>query len=344
MKKRRDILEQKYNEYNSRYAGKSKEEMEQTIKNLSDQITEKNNLLKKTKNKEEKERIQTIINKIEKEKVNMSGYNKNKDKIEKIRNYKSRLNEKLVPLKQEKADLEKSLNSFIESEKYDLQYIDGILNDNEKSKNLTNEQYNNLVIEKQEIDAEKQKIQNKIDQVQKRIESISMATSKCDMAWRSLFTDKNWDEINLRAIKDKKYIRNKAKTNNINDIDNKKTVNKEEIENSPKQIKVNENTIEQENSEEKSLTRINEFEQKHPILFKIINKIKQVGSSIKEFFSNDSLEEEKKEVVENSSKEDRDAFIEELRRHIENDKSDKEKEYIEKHKQKVKKQEQQERD
>ena len=70
-----------------------------------------------------------------------------------------------------------------------------------------------------------------------------------------------------------------------------------------------------------------------------------------EFFKDASYDNEehnsnaqdKKEVKQENNGE-RDAFIEELRRHVENDKSDKEAAYIEKHKAKVKTQEEAERD
>lgn len=326
MGKRKDKIEQKYGEYTMKFAGKSKEEMEASIDNLIKQIEEKNNVLKKTKDKDEREKLESIIKKMEQEKNNMSGYSKNKEKIEKIRAYKAKLSEKIEPLKQEKSNLEKQLKIHTEANKDALDYINKTLKDTKTTENMSNEAYNNLLVEKENIEKEREEIQKKIDNVQKKIDALARGASKCDLAWRSLFNDKSWDEIQVRAM-NTKYTRKVKETRKQDSNDNVK------------------------NDEEKGIIKASKFAEKHPRLSKFFNMCKKGLNKLGEFFKDASYDNEehnsnaqdKKEVKQENNGE-RDAFIEELRRHVENDKSDKEAAYIEKHKAKVKTQEEAERD
>ena len=80
MGNRKDKIETKYAEYKLKFAGKTDEEMQNSIKNLELQIEEKTANLKKEDKMEEKEKLEAIIAKMKQERDNMSGYNKNKDK------------------------------------------------------------------------------------------------------------------------------------------------------------------------------------------------------------------------------------------------------------------------
>lgn len=356
MGKRKDKIEQKYGEYKMKFANKSKEEMEASIENLTKQIEEKNNVLKKTKDKEEREKLESIIKKMEQEKSNMSGYNNNKEKIEKIRKYKAQLNEKIQPLKEEKANLEEQLKIHTQANKDALEYINKTLKDTKTTEKMSNEAYNNLLVEKENIEKEREEIQKKIDKVQKKIDVLSRGVSKCDLAWRSLFNDKSWDEIQARATK-MNYTKkvNEVKNEIKNEVKNEeKSENKikkmHRLEDNEFEIEEMEETEEIDTSkkevEEKAITKTSDFAKKHPILSKIFNLFKKGASKIGKVFERKDLDEEEiiemKEKLENTT--ERDTFIEELRRHVENDKADKEAAYIEKHKPKVKTQEEAERD
>lgn len=343
MKKRNDKIEKKYAEYNMKFARKSKEEMEASIKNLENQIEEKNRLLKETKDEGEREKIESVIKKMEQEKNNMSGYNKNKEKIEKIREYKTKLNAKIERLKQENAGLEKELKEHTEKNKDVLEYINKTLKDAKITEKMTNEEYNNLLEEKENIEKEKQEIQKKIDNVEKKIEALSRGVSKCDLAWRSLFNDKSWDEIHVRAV-NARYTRKvkepiQTKGNSIEKNDKIKT------EPMSKATTSRGESNEYNKEESKELTTVSKFAEKHPRLAKFFNSTRNIGRKILKFFRNESMGKNIKENVVKSEeekqmqpeiKEGRDAFIEELRRHVENDKGDKEAAYIEIHKAKSK--------
>lgn len=317
MKKRKDKIEQKYGAYKIKFAGKSKEEMEESIDNLTEQIEEKNNLLRKTRSKEERENLETIIKKMEQEKSNLEGYSKNKEKIEKIREYKAKLNERMEPLKQQKNVLKAQLEDHKKNNKERLENINKILKDPKVTEKMDNMQYNNLMLQKEKIEKERQEIENKIKDIQKRIDTLTRGTSKCDLAWRSLFNNKSWDEIHLRAMNDKRFTRKTA--------DEKTVENKEE----------NQNNKERENeSEGQEMAKVSEFETKHPRLAKLFNKVKNRFKKVSNLIKRNSPDDK---VNEEETKNKRDAFIEQLQGMVEKDgKVAKEKAYIEKHKPKVK--------
>lgn len=340
MKKRKDKIEAKYAEYKVKFAGKSNEEMENSISHLESEIEDKTASLKKIKDKDEKAKLEAIISKMQQERDNMAGYNKNKDKIEKIRSYKDKLNEKIQPLKEKKAEIEKELEDNKKSTEERLQEINQTLKDPKKTENLDQNQYNDLLIEKEKIENEREAINKRIAEVQKRIEALETSVSKCNLAWRSLFNDKTWDEIQVRAMNNKKYTKKQSKENNK---ENKKTdkekADKEEsididIDIGDEEVKNN------KGKEETSLTQKDDFAERHPILAKIRDWFKGVKTSISRKLSYADYKKIGKdsEEVEETTKESkgRDAFIEELRRHVENDKADKELAYIEKHKAKTK--------
>lgn len=349
MGKRKDKIEQKYGEYTMKFAGKSKEEMEASIDNLTKQIEEKNNVLKKTKDKDEREKLESIIKKMEQEKNNMSGYSKNKEKIEKIRAYKAKLSEKIEPLKQEKSNLEKQLKIHTEANKDALDYINKTLKDTKTTENMSNEAYNNLLVEKENIEKEREEIQKKIDNVQKKIDALARGTSKCDLAWRSLFNDKSWDEIQVRAM-NTKYTR-KVKETKQNESKNEESKTETKTTYTSKETRKQDNNDNVKNDEEKGIIKASKFAEKHPRLSKFFNWCKKGLNKVGEFFKDESFDSEEHNSNAQDNKEkkqenngERDAFIEELRRHVENDKSDKEAAYIEKHKAKVKTPEEAERD
>lgn len=145
-------------------------------------------------------------------------------------------------------------------------------------------------------------------------------------------------------MNNKKYTKKQSKENNK---ENKKTdkekADKEEsidididtdIDIGDEEVKNN------KGKEETSLTQKDDFAERHPILAKIRDWFKGVKTSISRKLSYADYKKIGKdsEEVEETTKESkgRDAFIEELRRHVENDKADKELAYIEKHKAKTK--------
>lgn len=382
IKPRKDILEEKYNEYNSKYGNASKEEMQEKLDNLEKELEGKKAALENCDNEEKREKIQASIAKAEQEKNNVSGYIKNRQKIDKIRNYKQQLNGKLEVFKSRKQELEDTISNKQKDIKVyhthlktkDEEYKEVVknLNDPKYTENLDQNQYNELCLKKEKLEKDKQdmlkglaKVEEEIrnskaelKEAEHKIETLLRGISKCNLAWKSLFTDKTWDEIHARAL-DGRYIR--VTTNG----------KKQEKDKDKDQDK------DQDNGEDNSLAEYKlSFMQK---LRKIKNTFIKIGHKIVNFIWQDeeydenfgewldedlkgptkpvkkekqektAKKEEKVEKVEEEKSTDmsRDAFIEALREIVENDKSVKEQAYIEKHKAKAKtnvKEEQKERE
>lgn len=205
-----------------------------------------------------------------------------------------------------------------------LEYIDKNLNDTKATEKMTNEQYNNLLEEKEKISNERKDIQNKIDKVQKKIDALSRASSKCNLAWKSLFNDKSWDEIHVRAMNGR-YTKKEMET----------TKQKEEANQEKENI--------QATTGETRIAKTSKFRNRFPRISKMFDFAKTGVKKVSELFKSKQIEENQNDTKQEAEKNhQRDAFIEELRRHVENDKSDKELEYIEKHKKRSKENEQEE--
>ena len=323
MGNRKDKIETKYAEYKLKFAGKTDEEMQNSIKNLELQIEEKTANLKKEDKMEEKEKLEAIIAKMKQERDNMSGYNKNKDKIEKIRKYKGKLNEKLENLKEKQTEIVQELKANKEASEKRLEEINKVLGNSKETEKMDQNEYNDLLVEKEKIENETKEIKARLKEIKKKIEVLRSSVSKCDLAWRSLFNDKTWDEIQVRALNNKKYIK------------------KEKNEISISKGKGRTKPIEIESTEQNpgKLIENDEFAKKHPILAKIRDLFRKAKEKIVNPYSDykkydkESKETKKAGEVEKTNEtKERDAFIEELRRHVENDKADKEMAYIEKHK------------
>ena len=198
-----------------------------------------------------------------------------------------------------------------------------------KPEELDNFEYNDLLIEKETIDTNIKNKEKQLKEIQKSLVGTDQALSKCDLAWENLFMGNSWDDINIKAVK-MKYTGKK-----LSERKEEKNSEEKELRETTKPIETTE------------IVEVSKFAQKYPRLSKFFNWCKKGLNKVGEFLKNEPLDsgennsntqEKKEEKVE------RDAFIEELRRHVENDKADKEAAYIEKHKAKVKTQEEAERD
>ena len=280
--------------------------------------------MKNEDKKEEKEKLEAIIAKMKQERDNMSGYNKNKDKIEKIRKYKSKLNEKIEPLKEKQSQIEQELKDNKEATEERLKEINTILGNSKETEKMDQNEYNDLLVEKEKIENDRKEIKARLDETKKKIEVLRSSVSKCDLAWRSLFNDKTWDEIQVRALNNKKYVKKEKQ-----DKDKEKDKDKDKGKEDPTKTKPG------------KLIESDEFAKKHPILAKIKDWFNSLKEKIDNHFSYADYKKYEKgpketgkasDVEKPNEMKERDAFIEELRRHVENDKADKEKAYIEKHK------------
>ncbi len=325
MSKKETKLEKKYNTYSKL----PEEELMTKASDTDKKIEEIKELLPKIKGEEKRKELETELTVLEKEKRTMDGFSKNKGKIEKIKSYQGRIQEKVEKLKEEKAILEKSIKEYEKNAKE----IKGRYE--KDSASITNEEYENYIANNSNLEEMKKRVLEVKEEIQRKL----VAISKCDLVWKSLFQDKSWNEIYVRAesrnftsstrtyskIKETAHAVEKTVLNS----EKGKTSEKSKVEPLPPVI-------------------VSEFEQKHPRIagalkflrhpIVTINSWFKVGEE-KEMPAEEKAEPTKTEekIEPKQEKNQRDAFIEGLRRMVEKE------EYVPQSKQHNKSKEKEER-
>ncbi len=349
-------LEGIYQELNSKYKNNGQidqESLKKDVETLNKQIQGMKASAAKTVDLEKKEKMLKEIRKVEARKENMEGYAKYDSQIVKIKDYRDKLNGKMAAiagakqmnestLKTLKESTIKSLAKQLNAESQKLTKLNKE-NDPAETVNLTNAEYDAL---QEEIKKTKEKIaelKKKMDATKKRIvdieagnkkadekiEELKGKVGKCDLAWKTLFTNKGWDEIHVRVYNDKKKLASNTKNASQKQLNQPTTPPPAPILPATKQ-------------NEETLTK------------KITNFIKKAASNIKNFFmgqdENDQNNQKNNAAVNNNiqtkinaiknninASNQKDKFIEALRVHVDREFKQeqitkKEKEYIEKHK------------
>ena len=164
---------------------------------------------------------------------------------------------------------------------------------------------------------------------QAKAKDLEAKIGKCNLAWRTLFTNKTWDDIQLRAKQTKgRFTRKKDEE-----------IIEEPIEIEDKEIKEqigkNVRKIQEEQKEKKNLPA------KVTTWTKIKNFFKSIPAKIKEKFGKEDVMEEEKPTKQKSTKQQKDDFLDALRQNVDVDyreavKKAKEQKYIDQHKAKSK--------
>lgn len=165
-------------------------EMENMQKQIDGMKTSEKGLDDETRKNLEKE-----INKKSQKINNLKGYKKNKAQIVKIIEYRDHFEEKLVNTITARDDSKKAYN---EAEK-DLAEINKLLKDANKTEQMDQYEYNDLQIRKENAEKEIKEQGEILYKLQYRINQLKGEIGKCDLAWRTLFVNKTWDDIQLRA-------------------------------------------------------------------------------------------------------------------------------------------------
>lgn len=342
MKKR--VLDRVYEEFENKYKNMPQEDMEKDMKTLEKEIE----ILEKQVAGKEKysERLQGAakekylqdleenskkeLDSKKKKLENLKGYSKNKNQISKIIEYKGVLKNKLENTIKAKENSQKVYLSSKER----IKEINEILRDEQKISEMGLNEYKDLLREKEnaekEIKDQRQIFLKSID----KIKELEAKIAKCDMAWKTLFVNKSWEDIQLRAMN---YTFTKEKNEKSGAVKQKQNVDLEE-----QQIKeqIGENVRKIQISEEWNLPA------KVSAWTKVKNFFKSIPTKIKEKFTkNKVVEEEKHEeqtITETPTIQPKDEFIEGLRRHVDIDYKEaerkaKEQKYIDDHKAKSQK-------
>lgn len=328
---KKNKLDSIYEDFNKQYKVDGSIDKEKLDKDL-DVAIKKIEGITKSINKETDankiKKMQEEIKKTESRRQNIEGYLKYSSQIEKIQKYKAQLSNKIVDITK-KREVGKTKYQTLVNElnaEYEKMFILKKQNDPKETINLTSQEYDelqeNIIINKEKIE----KIHNKMKEIKaqndnydKKIDELKGKIGKCDLAWKTLFTNKDWDEIQRRSL---------GKGNTYVQTNQKKSV-------LPQTMPIP--------TQPAKTSATMPLVQKETIFGKFKNFIKRTANNIKNFFANEQevktnpIQKNIPQQVTPTAQSEKDMFIEGLRVHVdENYKQEKtekkEKEYIEKHK------------
>lgn len=345
------------------------EENNNEIEKLKETINTKQQLIEALKGKDESEtspRIQKAIedaskeleeaqnklkdyelkiSKIKNGETNLIAYSKNKDQIKQIRIFKESIAKKL-PVEIAKRDDSKAK---MEAAEESLRDANTKLANEKLTMEMDQYEYNALLEQKAQAEKDVKEQTEIYKKAKDRILELQTKIGKCDLAWKTLFTGKSWDEIQRRALdpntKFTRHIDEDTKLNRKSGIKEDKLINN-----------IAKTVDEVRNEQEDQITNDENADlpvptSKHPRWEKFKNFFKNAGRKLKELFVGEEPEQEEVDISEmkNIPQEKRDQFLEELRRHVDKEygkeiRDQKEAMYAEQHKAKAKESEPQEKD
>lgn len=382
-KRKNDKLETMYQNIDLKFKDASEEEIREEIARGNLQIEENNNEIEKLKEtiktkqqliealegKDESEtspRIQKAIEDASKEleeaqnklkdyelkileikngETNLISYSKNKNQIKQIRTFKESIAKKL-PVEIAKRDDSKAK---MEAAEESLRDANAKLANEKLTMEMDQYEYNALLEQKAQAEKDVKEQTEIYKKAKDRILELQTKIGKCDLAWKTLFTGKSWDEIQRRALdpntKFTRHIDEDTKLNRKSGIKEDKLINN-----------IAKTVDEVRNEQEDQITNDENADlpvptSKHPRWEKFKNFFKNAGRKLKELFVGEEPEQEEVDISEmkNIPQEKRDQFLEELRRHVDKEygkeiRDQKETMYTEQHKAKAKESEPQEKD
>ena len=185
---------------------------------------------------------------------------------------------------------------------------------------LDQNQYNGLLEEKTNSTSKIEKLSKEICTASDRVEDLKATISKCNLAWKTLFVNKDWDEIQRIATTDQKRFTRKIDEKNV-PISEKKKATPEKMVNTilanvQQKLGKDVEKIQAEKEESKDIVPA----KKESFWKKAWNKFKQfIRGDYQENTPTKENEPSKDDGVaqkEESTKSDRDAFLEGLRQHV----------------------------
>jgi len=330
-------LESMYDEIDKKYRDATPEQMEEAIKKLQEELEKNKGILAKmeTAPAEKKEPFERSVKDLEKRITNMKGYSKYKGQIHKIQDYKAKLTSKQQEEKAKKAQCEETLKKAFP----ELQEVVKLLKDEKYTMELDQDQYNGLLQKRVDLLKKVEESRDGKYLAEKRITELQAKISKCDLAWKTLFVDKDWEEIQKRALSDKKRFTRKVDEKHppLKEAKAQKMSKEESAidEETREEIAQNVKGIMEEQKAEKA-----KGEENLPAPVskwaKFKNWFRNIPKRIKAAFDGTEKQEEQEEQ-KNDKKDERDQFLEGLRKYADEDykikvNKEKEKAYVEAHK------------
>ena len=389
MGKHRDKLEEMYQEIDSKYSKLSENEIKELIAvgearaegsneevdKLKETIKTKEQLIAALMDKESSPRIQKAIadaemelkeaqgklteherqqNLFKKGQVNLKAYSKNKAQIQQIRAIKANM-EKKLPAEIKKRDESEAKIKTAETE---LKEVLKTLSDEKLTMNMMGDEYNNLQIKKESLEKELKEQTEIYKKSKERILELEAKIGKCDLAWKTLFTGKTWDDIQRRALDPNRKFTRKVDENSKLKPENAKGKKLSPEEQMKADIAKTVDDVQKEQQENNGKDK-GEGEgksdlpaptPKHPRWEKLKNFFKNAGRKIKEIFvGEDETKEPDYSKMDNIPADKRDQFLEELRKHVDKEygkevREQKEAKYMEQHQAKPKEKESQDKE
>lgn len=381
MGKHRDKLEEMYQEIDSKYSKLSENEIKELIAvgearaegsneevdKLKETIKTKEQLIAALMDKESSPRIQKAIadaemelkeaqgklteherqqNLFKKGQVNLKAYSKNKAQIQQIRAVKANM-EKKLPAEIKKRDESEAKIKTAETE---LKEVLKILSDEKLTMNMMGDEYNNLQIKKEGLEKELKEQTEIYKKSKERILELEAKIGKCDLAWKTLFTGKTWDDIQRRALDPNRKFTRKVDENSKLKPENAKGKKLSPEEQMKADIAKTVDDVQKEQQENngkdkgegEGKSELPAPTPKHPRWEKFKNFFKNAGRKIKEIFvGEDETKEPDYSKMDNIPADKRDQFLEELRKHVDKEygkevREQKEAKYMEQHQAKPK--------
>lgn len=383
-KRKNDRLEEMFQDIDSRFHVFSEEKIKTGIEDVEKKALEENNAkIKEIKEKiaikqelinalqgkngaENSPRIQAAIksaeaelkeaqeqlknqearaSKLDKEKFYMQTYAKNRSQINQIRAFKESIAKKL-PAEIAKRDESKTK---METAEESLKEVNKKLADEKLTMQMEQDEYNNLLGQKAQLEKVVKEQTEIYKKAKERIIELQTKIGKCDLAWKTLFTGKSWDDIQRRALDpNTKFIRRvdeeRLSIKDKKNLPDEKT--KKDITKTFDEVKAEQG----ERGPEGEKPELPVPAPKHPRWEKFKGFFKKAGQKLKEIFvGEDDLQKPDDSKMDNIPADKRDQFLEELRKHVDKEygkqlKEEKEANYIEQHKAKQKTTEAQEKD
>lgn len=288
---------------------------------------------------------ETRASKLDKEKFYMQTYAKNRSQINQIRAFKESIAKKL-PAEIAKRDESKTK---METAEESLKEVNKKLADEKLTMQMEQDEYNNLLGQKAQLEKVVKEQTEIYKKAKERIIELQTKIGKCDLAWKTLFTGKSWDDIQRRALDpNTKFIRRvdeeRLSIKDKKNLPDEKT--KKDITKTFDEVKAEQGA----RGPEGEKPELPVPAPKHPRWEKFKGFFKKAGQKLKEIFvGEDDLQKPDNSKMDNIPADKRDQFLEELRKHVDKEygkqlKEEKEANYIEQHKAKQKTTEAQEKD
>ena len=301
---------------------------------ISNAIKEAEKEIEEAQNKLKEYESQSL--KTEKIKNNIKAYSKNKDQIRQIRAIKDSIAKK-IPVEIARRDESKRKMEAAEAL---LSEANRKLADEKITMGMDQYEYSALLEQKEQAEKDVKEQTEIYKRSSDRILELQAKIGKCDLAWKTLFTGKSWDDIQRRALNpNTKFVRHVDENTRLKPANEKIFAPDEKLK---KDIAKTVDAVQAKKQVKDEKSGLPANTPKHPMWEKFKGLFRKARNKLKVWL----IGEDEPEKADYSKMDDipvdkRDQFLEGLRRHVDKEygqevKEAKEAQYVEMHKAKPK--------